>query len=88
MAIEMHDVTREISRDTAKARTKILNAYKRAGCSQRHAARLLRASERTFIRWVEELGIVRKLHEMRKQATREGWLNEAFRQGGRRKAAA
>lgn len=95
MAYRKHPIGQLIEQRPSLAIDKILDAYRRARCVQRDAAKLLRADETTFIRWVQKLQLQAAMTAMADSAKREGWFGSGRRIGrppnkkkrGRRAAA-
>jgi hypothetical protein len=64
----------------ADAASRIRDAYREAGCSQRGAAGLMGCNEQTLCRWIVRLQLGPELRAVRQQARDEGW---AASRGGR-----
>lgn len=68
------DMTARIQIEPKKAREEIAAAYRVAGASLKHAAKVLGVAERTLHRWVDALEMRPALEKMTKAALAEGWM--------------
>jgi hypothetical protein len=83
MSYRRHDLSALIVTDARAAAKVVLEAYRRARCSRKEAARLLGCSRAgTWGRWVQRLdragtGVTAAMRRMKRAAKAEGWHNRA-----------
>jgi hypothetical protein len=84
-----HEMTHLLRTDPVKASARIVDAYRRAKCLQKGAAKILGTTAETLIRWIRALdgpsgGKLRaRLDRLKAEAKRQGWHHDRDKLGGR-----